>query len=250
MPSNDIERRSDIVTVTLQDAPFGRTARVSRNTDTTENIISELMHRNKQVSEEVCNSVLSYYCKELIERIRDGHSVEIRGIGTLYITAKVSQDGNQSPSCVEGFGIGFTPNKELLAAANSLVVDKVVPSQTVPRIDAVFSMSDKVATTLKTASLIGIKGELLKLVGSDSGLYFAPITSTGDYNTDKSTWIKVNKDNIYKNTAGNIAFLLERGSIQAGDYKAIIYTRYVKNSKKESSRLKCGVSCTVHINDA
>lgn len=243
------KRNNDLVTVEITSSFNGkaRTGRVTRNTDTTDNIIAEIINRSGNVTEEECKNVLSYYSKELIERIRDGHAVELAGLGTLYIKAQVTQDDDMTTSAVKGFTVGFTPNAAIKEAAATLKVDKVVAGDVNPRIDTVCDLRNSgIDGNVSADTFVELWGIRLKVFGSDSGIFFAE-SNNGVMESDESLWEKVDMTTLSNNTSKLLRFALPSALTKGKDYFIVLRTRF-SNTGDQTKQLREYITKTpIHI---
>ena len=211
--------------------------RVPRLTSDVNSLISTAKTYDADINTYEMKLFLSLFKRAVLEKLAAGRSVELLGLGTLYITA--SEDESSGTT----FSLAFTPSSEARAAVQNLSANV---SESVTKVPTVTEISDlktnSTGDTLTYANAIKVKGTNLKLADYDDDnkayVYFAACDSEGTIaSNDKSTWISVTLDKMNTNKPSELTFYLP-DELAAGTYKMIILTYY--SSGKTSSTARTG----------
>lgn len=212
-------------------------ARVSRNTATFNNVISEIAEENKGLDPHLLQYSAILIQKKILKMLEQGKAVNILDLGTMYIAMKCSAKGKNDVSNNGKFCIKFSPTQIAQDTVNSLNVDKVVYVDNNPEITTITDLSTgKTDQTISKGKPVAIFGSKLKLGSSGSGIYFAPATApTADgeisFDLDKSTWISVSKETIFRNKPAELNFFVPETLESEKSYCIIIKTNYLSNTQ-------------------
>lgn len=184
---------------------------------------------------------------EMIKSWQNAKSVDVLGLGTMYISVAGSISGeNPGGSSIPGFKLNFTPSSRAQEALDSLKVDKVIIADSNPVIDRIINtFNQNEERNLLKGKGVRITGIKLKVMGEGSGIWFAPLDSEGNVSKDESTWIEVAKETISCNKPKTLEFYVP-DSIAQADYKIVIRTRYCSGEKQLKSLLST-FSKTVNV---
>ncbi len=212
-------------------------ARVSRNTATFNNVISEIAEENKGLDPHLLQYSAILIQKKILKMLEQGKAVNILDLGTMYIAMKCSAKGKNDVSNNGKFCIKFSPTQIAQDTVNSLNVDKVVYVDNNPEITTITDLSTgKTDQTISKGKPVAIFGSKLKLGSSGSGIYFAPATDpTADgelsFDLDESTWISVSKETIFRNKPAELNFFVPETLESEKSYCIIIKTNYLSNTQ-------------------
>lgn len=212
-------------------------ARVSRNTATFNNVISEIAEENKGLDPHLLQYSAILIQKKILKMLEQGKAVNILDLGTMYIAMKCSAKGKNDVSNNGKFCIKFSPTQIAQDTVNSLNVDKVVYVDNNPEITTITDLSTgKTDQTISKGKPVAIFGSKLKLGSSGSGIYFAPATEpTADselsFDLDESTWISVSKETIFRNKPAELNFFVPETLESEKSYCIIIKTNYLSNTQ-------------------
>lgn len=212
-------------------------ARVSRNTATFNNVISEIAEENKGLDPHLLQYSAILIQKKILKMLEQGKAVNILDLGTMYIAMKCSAKGKNDVSNNGKFCIKFSPTQIAQDTVNSLNVDKVVYVDNNPEITTITDLSTgKTDQTISKGKPVAIFGSKLKLGSSGSGIYFAPTTEpTADselsFDLDESTWISVSKETIFRNKPAELNFFVPETLESEKSYCIIIKTNYLSNTQ-------------------
>lgn len=93
------------------------------------------------------------------------------------------------------------------------------------------------------ANLLG--DEMLKVMGENSGIWFAPLESDGNVSKDESSWTEVAKKTISQNKPKTLEFYVP-DSLAESEYRIVVRTRYCSGDKELKSAVTA-VSKTVNV---
>ncbi len=206
---------------------------ISRRKVTVRSVIAEMSkHSNLPLSKELMFYVAEELSSRMMEKFKEGYSVELLDFGTIYPTMKGSINQNDTPSVInKHFNVGFTPSKQACAAVKNLEVGKI---QNVSVQHCIFSVHDP-CPDLKSRNIIfsgrigEIKGKGIKLGGTTSGLYVVPVTANHAYRSlpDRAQWVPVT--NIITNKPSTLLFYAP--DLAPGSYMFIIETSLSTGNK-------------------
>ena len=206
--------------------------RVDRHNVKFNNIISELAEENKAIDPHLLQYAAILIQKKILKLIQQGKAVNVLDLGTLYITMKCNAKDKKDVHGKGIFGVKFAPTQLTLDSVSLLDVGSVIYAD--PNVyitDVVDLYTNKENTTLTKEKPAKITGSKLKLGSKESGIYFAPIDSTEEINSDESTWIKVPENSIFRNKPGELNFFVPNNT-ESGKYCIIVRTDYLSTAKR------------------
>jgi len=224
------------------DSSFGKVQAPSTRINIS-NLSALIADRHSGVEPAMISFVARLLHEETMRQLNEGKSVEVLGLGTVYITTKGSMKGlKPSIADVPKMVLKFRPSKEAKAKIKNIDGCLIVPITIVPVINIVEDMKTKDTTgNIKKGSVIKITGKRLRVEGNDSsvGLFFVK---------DSGTRINVDKSLIIRNEPATLEVILP------SDLEVGTYTIEVVNQgrfKDEFSRtIRKGVSeFTVKVED-
>lgn len=176
--------------------------------------------------------VMSAFVASVKEIISSGNAVRVSGVGTIYLTAAEGGDGTVQ------FGVGFTPDKGLVDAAQKAQVQKVLKTDSAPVITSVENMETREqGGALDADGWAMLRGSRLRVAGdaSETGVFFAPCDGNGRYKADMSDWVRCNSKFIVRNLMREILFRLPPAI--KGQYRIAVVTRSPINGSKGKEHL-------------
>ncbi len=207
-------------------------ARVTRNTATFKNIISEIAEENKGLDPHLLQYSAILIQKKILKMLEQGKAVNILDLGTMYIAMKCNAKGKSDVSNNGKFCIKFSPTQIAQDTVNSLNVDKVVYVENAPEITTITDLStnqtDESLTKGKPAAIYGSK---LKLSNSGSGIFFAEIDENGVYSNDESSWFMVPSESIFRNKPSEINFFVPEILESTKSYYIVLKTNYLSKTQ-------------------
>ena len=241
MATTTFKNADSILSVTLRKNQFSTEensfiGRVTRNTVTLENLIASISEKNAGVSPYMIQHVANLLGDEMLSACQNAKAVDVLGLGTMYISVAGSVTGeNPGESSIPGFKLNFTPSVRAQEAVDSLKVDKVIIADSNPVIDRIINtFNQNEERKLLKGKGVRITGTKLKILGENSGIWFAPLDSEGNISKDQSTWIDVEKETISQNKPKTLEFYVP-DSITEADYKIVIRTKYCSGDKELKS---------------
>ena len=184
------------------DSSYGRIQSPSARINIS-NLSALIADRHSGVEPAMISFVARLLHEETMRQLNEGKSVEVLGLGTVYITTKGSMKGhNPSIDDVPKMVIKFKPSKEAKAKIKNIDGCLIVPITISPIINMVEDMKTKDTTGLiKKGSIIKITGKRLRVEGNKNevGLFF--IKDTGER-------IKINNALIIRNEPATLEVIL------------------------------------------
>ena len=123
-----LESSNAALSVTLHQNHFRKDgtyyARVSRNTATFNNVISEIAEENKGLDPHLLQYSAILIQKKILKMLEQGKAVNILDLGTMYIAMKCSAKGKNDVSNNGKFCIKFSPTQIAQDTVNSLMLIK------------------------------------------------------------------------------------------------------------------------------
>lgn len=187
----------------------------------------------------------------ILNELKAGNAVSLLDLGTMYLGIKGSftmDAGNTDASALKGkeLTVGFTASEDVQSAVSMLKVGSVSLSLKAPAVNSVINLAtkkeDKILSIGKGAEL---KGNRLKVTGEGCGVWFAPLDSDGNRESDESKWISVPEQNILKNYPKSVIIQVP-DTITAGKYQIAIRTCY-SGGNSELKLPVTGYSFTVEV---
>lgn len=213
--------------------------RVDRHNVKFNNIISELAEENKAIDPHLLQYAAILIQKKILKLIQQGKAVNLLDIGTIYIGMKCSAKAKKDVQEKGDFLIKFSPTQFTLDAISSLDVGNVIfadPNFTITDIVDLYTKEENQTLTMgKPAKITGTK---LKLGDENSGIFFAPLTSDSEINSDESTWIKVPQESIFRNKPTELNFFVPETLESGKSYCIVLKTNYISNSQTRKEILE------------
>ena len=237
-----LENSSSILSVTLHENNFTKDgsyyATVSRNTATFKNILSEIAEDNKGMDPFMLQFAAILIQKKILKMLEQGKAVNVLDLGTMYIAMKCNAKGKSDVSESGNFYIKFTPTPLANEAIASLSVDKIVYADGSPEITRIEDLSDAESEgKLTKGKPCRITGSRLKLGGENWGIYFAPVDSEGNMNSDESSWIKTDESSLFRNKPSELNFFVP-DSLTEGNWQIVLRTSYLGKGTSRKTMLE------------
>ncbi len=228
---------TDKVNVTMHSVPKTNTskdysyARVQRNTAYIGNILDKVLKTEKNLTRATLLYASEVLRDGVIELLKEGKSVDILELGTLYIKPAASMETlTPKISDVPEMSVSFSPSELALSSVKDVVVGLDVTKSTEPEILSLLDMKTKTSgVNLSAGGTVKISGKRLKVAGGSDlqvGVFFVPCSEDGSYKNDLSEWICVPVEELAMgNTSGSIIFNMPE-NISAGNYRLAVRTAY------------------------
>lgn len=238
MSTTTFKNADSLLSVTLRKNQFSTEensfiGRVTRNTVTLENLIASISEKNPGVSPYMIQHVANLLGDEMLSACQNAKAVDVLGLGTLYISVAGSVSGeNPGESSIPGFKLNFTPSSRAQQAVDSLKVDKVIIADPTPVIDRIINtFNQNEERTLMKGKGVRLTGSKLKVVGENSGIWFAPLDADGNASKDESSWLAVAHETISQNKPKTLEFYVPDG-IATAEYRIVLRTKYCSGDKE------------------
>lgn len=228
------------VNVTLQKSNLGGDddnprlyGSISRKKVNVRTVIAEMAkYGNLPISRELMFYVAEELSRLMMDKFKEGYSVELLDFGTIYPTMKGSIKHNDTPSAIKKhFNVGFTPSKEACSAVKNMEVGGVFDVEVQHCIYSVHDPRPAVKSRNRIISdRIGeIKGKGIKLGGAVSGLYVVPVSENYDFQRlpERARWIAIT--NIITNKPSTVLFYAPK--LAPGSYLVILETSLSTGNK-------------------
>ena len=246
-----LENSSSNVSVTLHENYLKKDgsyyARVSRNTASFKNIISEIAEENKGLDPHLLQYSAILIQKKMLKMLEQGKAVNLLDLATMYIAMKCNAKKKSDVSEKGQFVIKLSPTKIAQDAISSLSVDKVVYVDSTPEITEIKDLSTNQSDgTVTKDKPIAIYGSKLKLGESESGIHFAPLDTAGNYDRDESNWITVAPEKIFRNLPGELNFFVPDSLTEGDSYCIVVRTNYLSANRNRKETVQV-VSKSVEV---
>ena len=220
---------------------------VTRNTVTVKNLIAEIAKKNEGVSSYMIEHAANLLSDEMLNACQNGKSVDVLGLGTMYIAIDGSITGdNPDESSIPGFKANFTPSPKTQKVLENLKVDQVVIPASIPVIDMITNTFNQNTTRdLIRGKGVRITGNKLKILGADAGIWFAPLNADGNAVKDETLWTAIDKTTLSCNKPKSLEFYVPDGLIDS-NYRIVVRTRFSSGDEELKSPIT-GYSKIVNI---
>lgn len=216
--------------------------KVERYTYSTQNILDAMADSVPLVDLGTVASVLNAYANTVLKVLAAGNAVKFGELGTFYIAGKGTvESGNEKPKLT----VKFSATQVLKDAVQNVEISSseyIAPSGVIASVTDV--ATGKTDGNLTAGGSVLLEGSSLKVGGNDSGIWFAPISDSGELAAE-SEWIKVDSALIY-NLPSKLLFTIP-ASVFIGRYKIVVRTRYAGKSGYERKYLVEAISETVTV---
>lgn len=235
---NKINVLTDSVNVTMHSSSLthGRYsfAKVQRSTAYIGNIV-ERVNKNAVIpgGKETLLYVAGLLRDGIVEFLHEGKAVDLLEMGILYLKPKkgmeVTAPGIED---IPKMKLAFTPSDLALKAVENVTVGADVTKENVPTFSELYDIHSMSAGNVLTAGFtVRVSGKGLKVAGDDCGVYLAPCTENGTYQTDSSDWLLIcGTEDFIDNTASRLEFNLP-SDVAKGSYRLIVKTAYSSGSR-------------------
>lgn len=233
---------TDKVNVTIHSVPKTNTtkdfsyAKVKRNTAYIGNILDKVLKTEKNLTRATLLYASEVLRDGVIELLKEGKSVDLFELGTLYIKPASSMEtATPDVSDVPSMTAAFTPSELTLESVKNVAVGEDVTKSTEPEISLILDMKTETeGSKISAGGTVKIIGKRLKIAGDESsnaGIFFAPCDENGSYKEDVSDWICVLQNALgMGNTASTLVFNAP-SSLVAGTYRLIVRTAFASGGR-------------------
>lgn len=231
--------KNGVGAVTLRANSLGKgkkfVAYFDRNVMSIEHLLANIKKKNPSADEIAINTSISYLKREILDTLKEGKAVNLLDLGVLYISASgsVANDSATEISALE-LAAKFTPSQIVKDAVSQVKIGKVTIANFDANITKIIDFfSGKESDELHIGKNVIIEGKKLKLGESNSGVYLAPISESGEMNTDSATWIDCSRL-VRESTKSKINFFIPDDTAE-GRYRIVVKTSYTgsKDERKE-----------------
>ena len=238
-------KSDSLVSVTLHtnrlnenDGYYGK---ITRNTVTLENIIAEIQERNSGIDPYMVQHVAHLLEDTILSLLAQGKAVNVLNLGTLYVAVSGGINGaNPSATAVNGFAAKFTPSTSTNQAVASIVVDKVVVSQTAPLINTVECLWNAMdPNTIRPGKMVRLTGSRLRLGETNSGIAFVPVDTEGNPSDNPDDAIAVDATMVMVNNPKTLEFYAPDSLDGSTKYAIKVSTNYIKKGSQRKEALSC-----------
>lgn len=205
--------------------------KVTRVTYSNQNILDMVAEELPDMTIGKITDVMTAYTTVLRKTLANGCACKFGTLGTFYIASKGT---TESANGKTELTIKFTPEKTM----RDSVVQKIEITESTyvaPKI-TVDSMTDIARNAadgvLKSGTSVSIRGNNLRIGGTESGIWCAPVNDEGKLTGDASNWKEVTQD-FFLNTSKNLIFALPEDLEAGTKYCFVLKTRCIGYSKRE-----------------
>lgn len=226
--------------------------KVTRNTVTLENIISEICDDSTGIKPDMVQYIAVLIQKQMLKALSLGKAVNVFDMGTLYVGMKGSVKGTKPlASELPTFKVKFTPSAKVNDVLKNLVPDKIVEADTSPYIENVTNLwtgSDD--GKLTKGEPVRVDGVKLKLGGDNYGVYFAEVDDTSGKLKDEGSWTKVENEKVFRNTRRQLDLFVPSTLDKSKKYRIVVRTSYAGGVKTSLKAPLTAESTDVTVADA
>ncbi len=217
--------------------------KVDRYTYSTQNILDVMAETVPLVDLGTIASILNAYANIILKVLAAGNAVKFGELGTFYIAGKGTVDsGSGKPELT----VRFSATQILKDAVQKVEISS---SQYTAPSGVIISVTDvvtgKMDGTLTSGGSVLLNGSNLKVGGEDSGVWFVPVTATGELVSDETLWKKVDTALVY-NHPTKLLFAIP-ADLTTGQFRIVVRTRYAGKAGYERKYLVEAVSEIVEI---
>lgn len=222
--------------------------RVTQNKDTIDNVIAELARRNIGMDKITLKSAMDYITEEVCRRLEAGRAVDMNGLGVFRVVVDGAVEGDTPyTATIKGFKVRYTPSVKTQDAVSKIKVDKFVFYDASPLVSSIVDIrTSRDDWNITEGTCIDVKGDRLKVAGTDSGIFFAPV-SGGVTAMDESLWKAVDMSQCNKNTNSLLRFFIPLNVSAGADYRMVIRTRFVQDVQSQRQQLVQCITDIIHI---
>ncbi len=210
---------------------FGKVTRV---TYSNQNILDMVAEELPDMSIGKITDVMTAYTAALRKTLANGCACKFGTLGTFYIASKGT---TESANGKTDLTVKFSPERTLCDTVQKIEIAE--SSYDAPKItvDSMTDIARNVADgALKSGTSVSIRGKNLRIGGSESGVWCAPVDDEGNFTGEASDWKKVG-ENFFLNTSKNLVFTLPEGLEPGTRYRFVLKTRCIGYSKHERKRI-------------
>ena len=195
---------------------------VQRKTADIESLIATIQKKDTGI-----NPYMIMYCATLLKeavitKLSAGNAVDVFGLGTFYLIAYPQKDDESKTT----ISVNFTPSQEARDAVSGVDISTLQQENTDPVITGLKNLYTKQEGDVLSAGYsVRVSGTRLRIAGDEAaaGVFFAPCTEDGTYNSAGADWIQIKESAIETNRPTALSFFLPSG-VTAGTYRLIIKT--------------------------
>ncbi len=199
-------------------------ARVSRDTASVSNLISEAIKKHPGIDPYMMKTVIILIQQEILDMIARGKAVNLLDIGSLYLTYKCKANGISDAAVNGVFDVGFTPSSLTNETVKKLNVASIVYGDNSPVIDVVCLLpNNETNIPYNAGNVLKIGGKHLKLGGTVNGIWFAPVDIDNNPVKDESSWIKIEEKSIIRNKPRELNVVVPF-AVPSGTYCLVVRT--------------------------
>ena len=229
----------------------GYYGKFNRNTVTTRTLIARIQARKAGTNELNVQEIAGFLKEEILAALRNGEAVNVMDLGTLFIATKGKYDG--SSFAAEGgrppLQVKFTPSGLTQGTVENIRIEDVRLSDAAMRIQSVLDRytgeENRIVTVGKEVSL---KGELLKVGGTDSGVFLSPVDGDGNASQDRSTWLRCEK--LTRNGSRDLCFYIPDSVVPETGYRILVRSQFSRSKTGNLSFVRTAESCVLTAKNA
>ena len=234
------------------DGGNGYYGRFNRNTVTMRTLIARIQARKAGTNELNVQEIAGFLKEEILAALRNGEAVNIMDLGTLFIATRGTYDGS---SFVAAGGrpplqVKFTPSGLTQGTVDNIRIEDVRLSDTAMRIQSVLDRYTGEENCIMTVGKeVSLKGELLKVGGTDSGVFLSPVDGNGNASQDRSTWLRCER--LTRNGNGELSFYVPDSAVPEAGYRILVRSQFSRSKTGKSlSFVRTAESCVLTARNA
>lgn len=213
--------------------------RVKRDTYSVENVIAAISEANPGISYAMMNHVVELLQQEILRQLKAGHSVDVLGLGVIYLAPKESIDGESpEPEDVKGFEPRFSASKLVREEVADLKAAVTKDTQIGPKISHVTCLADgNTEGRIKVGRNVRLTGNKLTVGGDGSGIFFVP-EKDGGPDTSEEKWVKTDTSYLPKNSSKYVEFTAPANLTPDSKYWILLRTAITSGGNKRKAAVE------------
>lgn len=204
--------------------------KVTRVTYSNQNMLDMVAGELPEMTIGKITDVMTAYTAVVQKTLASGCACKFGTLGTFYIASKGT---TESASGKTELTVKFSPEKTLRDSVQNVEIAESSYAEPKVVIDSMTDVARNAADgVLKSGTSVSIRGKNLRIAGSESGVWCAPVDDDGKCGREISEWKKV-AENFFCNTSKNLVFTLPEGLEAGRKYCFVLKTRCIGYSKRE-----------------
>lgn len=213
--------------------------KLKRETYSMENVTGAIAASNTGIDYAMISHAAELLQREMLNLLKAGKSVDVLGLGHLYIQPKAKVKGDLPlPEDVTHFVPKFTASKLLRDEVSALKVSTTTSTDSGPVIKQVTSLADgNTEGLIKAGRNVRLTGSRLAVGGEGAGIYFVP-EKDGQKDDSSSNWVSCDISYLPKNTSKYVEFTAPTTLKAGSKYWILLRSKICSNGKERKTQVE------------